>query len=170
MKRIFLLLCTFMIVVLCFCGCSADQRQTYLRIHIRANSNSEQDQAVKYEVRDHLLTYLTPKLSQVSEYDRALRLIEGELSSIEECADTVLKIAGFDYASTATIKEEVFPTRRYGDLVLPAGKYCALIVELGGAVGDNWWCIAYPPLCFGGEEIKVRSYLVDFFTNLFEKK
>ena len=27
----------------------------------------------------------------------------------------------------------------------------ALIIDLGQAKGDNWWCVVYPPLCFVGD-------------------
>ena len=45
--------------------------------------------------------------------------------------------------------EEYFPLRVYNSSVtLQSGVYDALIVELGSAEGDNWWCVIYPPLCF----------------------
>jgi stage II sporulation protein R len=59
-----------------------------------------------------------------------------------------LKEEGFDYCSNAEIRQENFPTRVYGDYTLEEGVYDALIIELGEGVGDNWWCVIYPPLCF----------------------
>ena len=35
-------------------------------------------------------------------------------------------------------------------VTLEAGVYDALILELGAAAGQNWWCVVYPPLCFSG--------------------
>ena len=29
--------------------------------------------------------------------------------------------------------------------------YDALIIELGSGLGNNWWCVVYPPLCFVGD-------------------
>jgi stage II sporulation protein R len=60
----------------------------------------------------------------------------------------VLKENGFTYTSRASIRQEEFPTRTYGDFTLESGVYDALIVELGTGEGDNWWCVIYPPLCF----------------------
>ncbi|MEG2205025.1 MAG: stage II sporulation protein R, partial [Oscillospiraceae bacterium] len=40
-----------------------------------------------------------------------------------------------------------FPTRAYDDVVVPAGSYQAVCVEIGDAGGRNWWCVMYPPLC-----------------------
>ena len=36
----------------------------------------------------------------------------------------------------------------YGDVTLPAGEYDTLRIELGSAVGKNWWCIVFPNLCY----------------------
>ena len=44
-----------------------------------------------------------------------------------------------------------FPTKDYGSIVLPAGEYEALKVEIGSAKGKNWWCVLFPPLCFVDE-------------------
>jgi stage II sporulation protein R len=38
--------------------------------------------------------------------------------------------------------------REYGEIVLPAGEYDALRIDIGEAKGHNWWCVLYPRLCF----------------------
>ena len=40
------------------------------------------------------------------------------------------------------------PEKEYKNIRLPEGKYTCLKVVLGEGMGENWWCIAYPPLCF----------------------
>jgi cysteinyl-tRNA synthetase len=71
---------------------------------------------------------------------------------------------GFAYAARATVRKEYFPTRVYGEYTLPAGEYLALVVELGKAEGQNWWCVIYPPLCFAGEQgvpIRYKSRIAE---------
>lgn len=129
----------------------------YLRIHIRADSNEEEAQRVKYLVRDDVVAYLTPLVSQADEKEEAMRLLEENLSGIEKTANEVLKREGFHYFCKARLKAEEFPTRIYGNYTLEEGRYDALILELGRAQGDNWWCVVYPPLCFAGNEnVEVR--------------
>ncbi len=41
-----------------------------------------------------------------------------------------------------------FPTKYYGDIMLPAGTYDTVKVTLGQGRGRNWWCLLYPRLCF----------------------
>ena len=141
----------------------------YLRIHVRANSNLQIDQTVKYKVKDAVVEYLTPFIADCDTKLKAERMLITNLSNIESVANTVLTENGFDYKSTAKVNNELFPTRAYGELVLDAGYYDALIIELGDGKGDNWWCMVYPPLCFTGDtteyfyKSKISQVIKDFY-------
>ena len=123
----------------------------YLRIHIRADSNEDEAQVVKYKVRDRVVEYLTPLVAECRTKEEAMKTMRRALTDIEEVASVVLKENGFSYGATAGLERELFPTRVYGEYILPAGEYSALILRLGSGEGDNWWCVVYPPLCFVGD-------------------
>lgn len=138
--------------------------QEYLRIHVRANSNSEKDQAVKYEIRDLIVNCLAKAVSSASTKSEAIAAVKQSESAVNGLIEAHLKSKGFNYGSKILIKNESFPTRVYGDgeLVLEAGYYDAVIVELGKAEGENWWCVVYPPLCFTkGENVTYRSKIYE---------
>jgi stage II sporulation protein R len=42
---------------------------------------------------------------------------------------------------------EWFDTRDYGDFTLPCGYYSSLTITIGRGMGQNWWCVMYPPMC-----------------------
>ncbi len=132
---------------------TSDARAEYLRIHIRANSNSEEDQAVKYLVRDKVVEYLTPVVAECESKKEAKEKISQALDGVALVASATLRENGYLYGGRAVLREEEFPTRVYDELTLPTGIYDALIVELGEAKGDNWWCVVYPPLCFSGGKV-----------------
>ncbi len=146
--------------------------EEYLRIHIRANSNLQVDQTVKYAVRDAVIEYLTPKVSECDTKAKAEQMLNGSLRDIEKRANEVLKTYGFSYESRAEVRQEEFPTRVYENLTLSSGFYDALIIELGEGVGDNWWCVVYPPLCFTGEGsgYVYRSKIADIINDFFKKE
>ncbi len=48
---------------------------------------------------------------------------------------------------TARLERCWFPTKEYDGFALPAGEYTALRVAIGEGQGQNWWCVAFPPLC-----------------------
>ena len=145
---------------------SATQNDTsgYLRIHVRADSNDEDAQAIKYQVRDGIVEYLTPLVAQYDTKEQALIGIRQHLSKIEKVAESILCKNGFAYGATVRLERETFPTRVYGEYTLPAGEYTALIVQLGSGKGDNWWCVIYPPLCFTaptGQNVIYKSKIAE---------
>ncbi|HRR90433.1 MAG TPA: stage II sporulation protein R [Eubacteriales bacterium] len=143
-----------------------------IRIHIRANGNGEEDQAVKLKVRNEIITLLTPALSECASPAQAAAAIENKLLDIENVAVNTLRKNGFDYGARASLKKEEFPERRYLGLTFEAGVYRALIVELGEAKGENWWCVAFPPLCFvpegEGEKITLKSKILEIIEKYFK--
>ena len=154
-------------------GCTREiPHAEYIRLHVRADSNESEAQELKLKVRDAVVAYLTIQAKRVTDRDEMERLIQKELPHITEIADEVLQEEGAPYRAVARLAVENFPERSYGDLVLEEGEYQALILELGSGKGDNWWCVAYPPLCFiaaeenGDDEIRYRSYIADFFKSL----
>ena len=142
----------------------AVQRETtteYLRIHVRANSNLQVDQDVKYEIKDNLVTFLTPFIAEVSSKSEAISLLNDKKEQMEDICNAYLNQQGFSYGAKVEIKSEYFPSRVYEDTTLKAGVYDAIIVSLGEAKGDNWWCVVYPPLCFvKSAPIKYRSKIL----------
>jgi len=128
----------------------------FLRLHIRANSNHYVDQRVKHDIRDRIVDGFAPIFAFVTNRDQAMNVLRNNISKFNDIANDVLSEQGFTYTARTALRSEHFPTRSYAGFSLPAGKYDALIIELGNAEGDNWWCVVYPPLCFlnnniGGE-------------------
>ena len=119
-----------------------------VRFHVRANSDSEEDLALKYEVRDAVLAELADGLKTVEDDGAALRYIMQKLPDIRQTARAVVDEAGYDYTISAYVVREEFPIREYGELVLPAGTYRALRVDIGAAKGENFWCMLYPMMCY----------------------
>lgn len=150
------------------------ENQEYLRIHIRANSNLSLDQTIKYEVKDAVVDFLIPYLSNCETKQESIKTIEKYANDIENVANTVLQNKGFLYTAKLKIVNEKFPTRSYGDLTLNEGFYDALILELGQAVGDNWWCVVYPPLCFlngkDNSNLVYKSRIWQIINTFFENK
>lgn len=119
-----------------------------LRIHIRANSNSSVDQEIKYIVKNKLVDYMIPLLKDIESKQDVVNIITSNKVVIENYINSVLVENGFNYTSNLKITNEEFPTRDYNGVTFESGFYDALIVELGSAKGDNWWCVIYPPICF----------------------
>ncbi len=144
----------------------------YLRIHIRANSNSEIDQSVKYQVKSLAVEYLTPFIAECDTKEQATKILTQNKEILQNKIDLLLHQQGFNYTSNIAIRNEKFPTRVYEDFTLEEGFYDAVVIELGKAEGDNWWCVVYPPLCFLGNESSVvyKSKILQIIQNFKSKQ
>lgn len=119
-----------------------------IRLHIIANSNDLGDQELKYRVRDAIITAFRPELLKLRSRTEAEALLASDQGKIASIAEQVMADNGRRYPARVEIGDFDFPTRTYGDLVLPAGNYRAVRVILGRGAGANWWCVLFPPLCF----------------------
>ena len=119
-----------------------------LRFHIRADSDSPADQTVKLAVRDAVLAYADVHCT-AQDKPAALRWAAENLPALELTARAVLARRGIFSTVTVQLVEMYFDTTRYSTGILPAGRYQALRIDLGGNArhGKNWWCVLYPGLC-----------------------
>lgn len=120
-----------------------------LRLHIIANSDSPEDQALKLEVRDAVLESLSELNGQAASVSEMESLVAGCLRQLEQAGERALREHGCDLPVSAEVTNCYFPTKRYDGFALPAGEYTALRLVVGAGEGQNWWCVAFPPLCMG---------------------
>lgn len=175
MKKFGIIIGLLLFAVVLIFGTTYKQVNTdYLRIHIRANSNAEVDQLVKYKIKDAVVTVLTPYISSCTSFEDVKNMLGQKLDLVDSTANAILKENGFSYTAKSKLCQEEFPTRTYGEFTLNQGFYDAIIVELGNAEGDNWWCVVYPPLCFtstsSGNNVVYKSRILDLIEQFKNKR
>lgn len=119
-----------------------------LRFHVLANSNSNQDQKLKLEIKSLLVQTIYEELAPTADKEETCAYILEHQEALETVAETYMKKAGYDYPAKIELTHSYFPTKAYGDVVLPCGTYDAARVTIGSGRGRNWWCVLYPQLCF----------------------
>ena len=142
-----------------------------MRFHVVANSDSTEDQDLKLQVRDYVLSKVQEEITQqmTSSYsDSASReplaqqkfireYIEDNLPRIESWAKEAVISQGFDYDVTASTGIRHIPAKYYDELFVPEGNYEALTLSIGEGKGQNWWCVVFPPLCMVDSENSVYN-------------
>ena len=132
--------------------------QNVLRLHILANSDSIDDQALKLKVRDKVLEQAdTLFVDDAESVEDAETIAAENLETLEQTAQQLVWDEGYSYPVKAQLVEMPFDDRTYGDWVMPAGEYTALRITIGAAQGQNWWCVAFPPLCLGAATESVEE-------------
>lgn len=118
------------------------------RFHVLANSDSEEDQTLKMEVKEAIISYMKQELPESNHVETTKAWARENLRQIEAVAEEIIEEKGYDYPVAAEVTVCDFPDKTYGDITFPAGEYEALRIEIGEAKGQNWWCVLYPNLCF----------------------
>jgi len=129
-------------------GISIDLRDSVYRLHVIANSDSEADQALKLKVRDRVIKELDTLVGSDASLKQTKKAAENNLKQLCLAATDEVEKNGYDYPVTVRTGSFHFPTKTYGDVALPQGKYDGLQVVIGSGQGQNWWCVLYPNLCF----------------------
>lgn len=127
-----------------------------IRLHILADSDSSFEQEIKLQVRDALLPYLNTITQTASSKQEALQFLRKQCHTLTTIANETLAFLGTNYSASVSISNLYFPIRIYGSqtylskdaVIFPPGYYDSVQVILGKGTGHNWWCLAYPSLCF----------------------
>ncbi|WP_270180391.1 stage II sporulation protein R [Alkalihalobacillus sp. CinArs1] len=157
-----------------------------IRLRILANSNSEADQNVKRRIRDEVNDSINTWVANLTSIEASRTVIKGHLNEIEAIVKKELEAIGSNDTFKVEFGEIAFPTKLYGDMVYPAGTYEAVLITIGEGLGDNWWCVLFPPLCFldfsngdavqaetaepveEAEEVEVEFFLVQVIQDLID--
>jgi stage II sporulation protein R len=132
-----------------------------LRLHVLANSDSQEDQTLKLQVRDQVLTVVEPWLENRPSVSAVEDTLREKAPELQRRAEEVVREAGYEYPVKVSVENTWFPTRQYDGFALPAGRYESLRVIIGSGEGHNWWCVVFPPLCLASTTETVSQTAVD---------
>jgi len=130
-----------------------------IRIRVIANSNEKEDQKLKVDIKNEVEEYLYNKLKNIKDSDSADIVIKDNIPYIERIVSKYTKDYSINYGLN------YFPEKEYKSIVYDAGNYKSLVITLGNGLGDNWWCVLFPPLCLmeasESEDVEYHSYVFD---------
>ncbi len=118
-----------------------------IRIRIIPNSNSEYDQSIKYKVKETIQNDMKNLLTNVKNIDDARNIIKNNLDGIQDNISKTLQKNDYDLPFNVNFGFNYFPKKEFKGIVYKEGYYESVVVTLGSGLGDNWWCVLFPPLC-----------------------
>ncbi len=130
-----------------------------IRIRIIANSNEKKDQELKIDIKNEVEEYLYSKLKKIDDVEKADKIIKENIPNIKKIIDKYTKDYKINYGMN------FFPEKEYKSIIYDAGDYKSLVITLGNGLGDNWWCVLFPPLCLmeaeESDDVEYHSYIAD---------
>ena len=166
MKKIIVIL--FVITILL---CLTNNKQEVLipsdaiRFRIIANSNSIKDQQEKLEIKEELEPVLASILNNSSNHNNTKETIMDNMDNIKR----VIEKHNINYE--INYGNNYFPEKTYKGVRYPEGNYESLVITLGEGIGENWWCVLFPPLCLleaseaNYDEVTYTTYFQEILDN-----
>lgn len=146
MKKIIVLLFVLTIVVINNSKNEVVIPEMSIRYRIIASSNELQDQMLKYDIKNQINEQIMTDLISATNIDESRKIINNNIEKVE----SVVKQYTDDYS--ISFGNNYFPEKTYKGITYKEGDYESLVITLGEGLGDNWWCVLYPPLCLVEED------------------
>ena len=152
MKRVMLIILTIIVAFIVYVNVNAEVGEIVIpeaaiRVRVIANSNSIRDQSMKMKVKGLIEENISPLLIGVDNVEDARTIINDNLDMLENDIEVFFDNEDYDKAFIINFGDNYFPEKNYRGIHYEEGKYESLVVTIGSGVGDNWWCVLFPPLC-----------------------
>ena len=112
-----------------------------IRFRIIANSNNLSDQEEKIRIKNELEPVISDILNKSNNIEESRLNIKSNIKNI----NNIIYKYNTNYKVNYGINH--FPEKTYKGVTYKSGDYESLVVTLGDGLGDNWWCVLFPPLC-----------------------
>ena len=121
-----------------------------IRFRIVANSNSIEDQQEKMIIKEKLEKEIYELINK-EKTENIENALQNNMDKIKEIIDSYNVSYDINYGLN------YFPVKHYKGVLYPAGNYESLVITLGEGLGDNFWCVLFPPLCLLDNEAQDTS-------------
>ena len=118
-----------------------------IRLRVIPNSNNPEDIYVKEKVKDYLENDIYKLTKDTETIEEARIIISDSIPSIEKNIDNIFNNNNYKSSYKVNYGLNYFPEKRYKGLTYKEGYYESLVISIGEANGDNWWCVLFPNFC-----------------------
>lgn len=158
MKKIIIIL---FIITVCLVGINEKEKilipDNAIRFRVIANSDNENDQNLKMEIKNQVERELYTLIKDVKTIDEAREIISNNLDTV----DSILKEYNVSY--DISYGNNYFPEKTYKGITYSSGNYESLVITVGEGLGQNWWCVLFPPLCLLDEKENLEEVDYQFY-------
>ena len=143
-----------------------------IRVRVIANSNSVNDQYMKGLVKNYIEGEFSSLITLDDSIDTSREKIISNINHFDQDISDLFQEKEYHQDFNILYGNNHFPKKEYKGVTYPEGDYESLVVEIGNAEGDNWWCVLFPPLCLleaeENTDIEYRFLVKDILDKLFK--
>lgn len=140
-----------------------------IRLRVIPNSNDSTDINIKEQVKDYLETDIYTLLKNTNNIDSARTIIDNNITKIETNISDIFKQNNYTVPYKVNFGYNYFPEKIYLGKTYEEGYYESLVIYIGEAEGDNWWCVLFPNFCLIDTEkdVEYKSYFQELINKIF---
>ena len=149
-RKLILIILTIVTIYVVYNNVKAEEiviPNTAIRLRVIPNSNNLLDQEMKGKVKEYLEKNLYKNFANVDDIDEARTIINNNIPKIEEDITSIFNENNYNMKFKVKYGNNYFPEKEYKGITYEEGYYESLVVEIGEAKGDNFWCVLFPSLC-----------------------
>ena len=149
-RKLILIILTIVTIYVVYNNVKAEEiviPNTAIRLRVIPNSNNLLDQEMKGKVKEYLEKNLYKNFANVNNIEEARTMINNNIPKIEEDITSIFNENNYDMNFKVKYGNNYFPEKEYKGITYEEGYYESLVVEIGEAKGDNFWCVLFPSLC-----------------------
>ena len=140
-----------------------------IRLRVIPNSNNSKDINIKEQVKDYLESDIYTLLKDTDNIDLARNIINDNIPNIEHNINNIFKDNNYNIPYKVNFGYNYFPEKTYQGKTYEAGDYESLVIYIGEAEGDNWWCVLFPNFCLidTDNDTEYKSYFQELLNKIF---
>ena len=144
---------------------------TSIRLRVIPNSNSILDQNMKNKVKTYLENNTYKLIKDEDNKEIAKEKIKNNIPIIEENIKEIFEESNYNMNFNVNYGYNYFPEKEYRGLKYSEGYYESIVISIGKAEGDNWWCVLFPNLCIvdleAKDNLEYKSWIIEKINKIF---
>ena len=145
---------------------------TSIRLRVIPNSNSVLDQNMKNKVKTYLEENTYELLRDEKNIENARNLIKENIPYLDENIKEIFNENNYNMNYNINYGYNYFPEKEYRGIKYKEGYYESIVISIGEAKGDNWWCVLFPNLCLvdieNNNDTEYKSWVIETINKIFK--
>lgn len=117
-----------------------------IRFRIIPNSNTVNDLYMKELVKEEITSVIN-EIETSKNITETREKIMSSYPKIKYKINELFKENNYNETFEINYGTNYFPEKIYKGVKYPEGNYESMVIKIGVASGDNYWCVLFPPLC-----------------------
>ena len=142
-----------------------------IRFRIIPNSNTPEDLNMKEKVKEEISSVIN-NIEESNSINETRQNIVENIPQIEEKITNIFEKENYNKEFKINYGMNYFPEKTYKGVKYESGNYESMVIEIGASVGDNYWCVLFPPLCLidaeESEEVEYKFFITEIIEKFFK--